>query len=395
MPPPTRRSLLRDPFSAAVALVAGGLGALGARELDWSGVAAAPTALTPCSEAPTTLLWPLGTDGYQPRLLYSSHDQFQKFSADAAVHQGIDIGGCEDEWVYAAAPGTVVHVWGVGTNDSTIVVSDGDDLSRGYMYQHVDDLQFGEGLDVERNDALGKLVAFSGFTGFNHLHFRWVKGCEDPPCDDWEEDLDVANPLPLFPARMDHDLPTVHDLGPAHGVPGPFLFYAHSDKAQASPLVGALSGSVDIVACVTESFPGTASPACPPGVGCSAGFSTDIAPYRLTVCIVLAQPKTSGTQRDPQVVVYRNSIELEGPAPDVVNPDDLPQYYSKDGVGNYTTDRPLFVLTHCADTDGFWNTAANLPSGTTSPVDLQVELVVEDTSGNVRVATMDIAVTLP
>jgi murein DD-endopeptidase MepM/ murein hydrolase activator NlpD len=390
------RSVLGQPLEVLLAVFATGLGSLYVHELDRRSVAAAPPAFTPCEDARPGLIWPLGTDGYEPRKLYSTHDQFQEFGGSPSVHQGIDIGACEDEWVYAAASGRVVLSFPSGVYDG-LVVSDGDDLSKGFKYQHLKDIQFTTGQCVERDDALGKVRNFTPFSSFDHVHFQFVqKGCgaDPPPCDDWVTEVDAGNPLLLFPARMDSARPTVHDLGPANSRPGPLLFFKDNDKASALD-PNALNGSVDIVGCVTERFPDGAATACPSAAGCSQGFSTDVAPYRLTVS-VLWDYEASSTSNPcvPQRVLYHNSIRLDGPSPDVMTAADLPSFYRSDGVGNYTEDRPLFVLTHCANSGGSWNTASGLEN-VTLPVDLEVELVVEDTSGNVTVETMDVTVTSP
>jgi murein DD-endopeptidase MepM/ murein hydrolase activator NlpD len=379
-------SIQRQPLSALLALAIAGLGSFGLRELAASNAATAPPPLNPCEDARVGLVWPLGLHGYEPRKLYSTHDQFQHFPPDdPMVHQGMDIGGCKDDWVYAAAPGKVVLVYPAGTY-SAIIVSDGDDLARGYKYQHLYDYQFGEKEEVHRDDALGKLVQFTDFTGFEHVHFQVVKAVCDhgaKSCDEWKNEVDLDNPLPLFPARMDAARPVVHDLGPDHSLPGPFLFYADGDTT--TPLdPAALEGSVDVVACVIEGFPGTVVPACSSGAGCASGFSTDVAPYRLTVCVLEAQ--STSDPRKPQRVLYHNSIRLDGPALDGA----LPEYYRDDGVGDYVTDRPLFVMTHCAAAGGAWDTSSGLTGN--PPCALQVELVVEDTSGNVAVETMDVTV---
>jgi hypothetical protein len=332
------------------------------------------------------LVWPLGSDGYEPCELYDSHGQYM-YIADwyvtPSTHRGIDIGACPGDPVYAVAAGTVVEVQGEGGQYATVFVSDGDSADVAWKYQHLDEIVVDPEQPVQRDELLGYIVKYDDFCGFDHLHLQRVTYSWDTDSDGkeilWEQD--AGNPLPLLPARADASAPVASSTDAAGAPTDPLQLYdADWNELERDPATGELEleGKIQVVARASELFPGRGPAFCSSWECCEAGFAKLLAPYRLSLSVLVPVDPDADTAlaRTTFKPVYHNTIELSGPNSDAEKLAD--ELYHPDSAADYTERELLFVLTHGSD----------LELDATGVDSYRFELLVEDTSGNVAVQRM-------
>src|SRR5688572_5259631 len=118
-----------------------------------------------------------------PTVLYTTYGQYVDLEEDvypAELHAGIDIGACPDgqSKVLALEEGYVVkstfedgQARPVDYTRHHVIVSRGEDRSRGILYGHLADTQFSLGAKVPRGAFLGSVVNWET-SGFDHLHLQ-------------------------------------------------------------------------------------------------------------------------------------------------------------------------------------------------------------------------------
>jgi hypothetical protein len=346
------------------------------------------------SGAEADLVWPLGLNGYEPRILYNTAGQWVDVDGPK-WHQGIDLGARPLEYVFAVEDGTVVATDLV--EDSTdqfqcVVVSRGEDLTNGIKYMHLASSLVDVGDPVVRDQVLGTVVEWSASCGFDHLHLQVVTNNSPEAANEsvWQlaHALDSGNPLLLFAARPDSKPPVLAPQATKDGLEAMLLLFEDGTTDEVAP--DAVSGPIDVVARVHDLFPGTGpvfdkdtSPCAeqPPAV--------ELAPLRLELRVVVPEPEPDEPvlERRPfGETVYTNVIDLSGAVPPLV--EDPTSIYREESKGTYTEHDLLFVLTHDKETAlGAWDPE---DSGV-----YRLDLVVQDASYNVTSYSMHVTVELP
>lgn len=336
-----------------------------------------------CADGPVPVVWPLGDDGFRPRRLYDSHGQFLDVlhvPNSAFLHQGIDIGACPGEVVYAVEAGKVVYIGGStdpGADSRHLFVADADDPSASWLYQHLDEIWVGEDAEVVRDQALGTVASFDAAPHFTHVH---LQRCVLPGgVGAWLSNRrDGGDPMRWLAARADPQRPEVLPV-PASVASAPRLrfFVDGSDVERAED---ELAGeTLDVVARVRDLFPGDAPLDCTDSP-CSMGSSeVDVTPARISfqVLVLEEDPGFPGSPRAVGSSVYSNVIDLSGP---LLNPSGAAaSVFFAGSKADYDAEREFHVvLTHCLDgTDKPWH----VDDGGA----LLLQLVLEDASGNVAV----------
>lgn len=346
-----------------------------------------------CEDGSIPVVWPLGATGFEPQRLLDSHGQFLQFGSDLAyVHEGIDIAACVGDEVYAVEDGTVDYVSDDGGKGwGYILVRDTDEPTLGWKYMHLTDIAVDTGAkkQVLRDQFLGRVVEFPDATGFDHLHL------ERMAVKSGASKLDLTSknggdPLPLLAARADASPPRRLPFGAPHPTAAGFLFYEISSGTLLGP--GDLSGrEVEIVARVSEMFPGVGAPACAASSSACSGTSVpmEVTPRRISLGIFHQLEDPSGTifPRTRLEKVFHNVIDLTIPVRDIADPswssttlEDAEAFaahvYHEDSQGDYAERNFLVKLTRCP-IDG---------SGTfefDESGEYLLQLVLEDSSGNV------------
>jgi hypothetical protein len=349
-----------------------------------SGTSAASGSQSICEPDRGPVVWPLGFDGFEPRELYHTHGQFECYEGwlHARAHQGIDIAACEGDRVFAVAPGKVVWVVDIPGYVYNAVYVEGDD-GQGIKYQHFSEIAVEVDDLVERDQELGKVTKWDAYAGYEHLHLQIVEPMVTsiPVVSPWQITQDVGNPLPIFAARPDCVPPTIHPL-PSGSSPTEVYFSFYEDGGGVEVSAAALVGkSVDVVADVSELFPGRGPLTCSVNACREVRSSKLLAPYRLTLNVLVPVDKTA--PREVYDITKTFRIELSGP---VLLQEEFAQYlYLPASEGGYEERRMLFLLTNCVETGvGAWTAE--------SGKSYRLELTVEDTSGNATVRFQDIVV---
>lgn len=346
---------------------------------------------SPCLDGPVPLVWPLGDTGFAAQRLLDSHGQFLQFDADPPfVHEGVDIAACPGDPVYAVEVGTVDLVSDDGgLGYAYVLVRDEDEPTSGWKYMHLKNIVVDETDVVQRDQLLGEVVEFPETTGFDHLHL------ERMAVKSGSSKLDLmarsgGNPLEWLTARSDASPPQRMAFGPPHLPAVGFLFFEVPGGGPVAP--ANLAGkTVDIVARVSETFPGAGAPACD-GIASSCGASAtpmEIMPVRISLGIFQELDSPTGTV-DRHITlkrVFHNVIDLTIPIVDIEDPasagatlEDAQAFaahvYRAGSKGDYVDRHFLVNLTRCPiDGSGsFEFDAAN---------EYRLQLVLEDASGNV------------
>jgi hypothetical protein len=354
--------------------------ALGAWKSSSTTVSPAPQV---CDEGPVPVVWPIGPDGFVARRLYDSHGQFLDLTgSDPFIHRGVDVAACVDDVVYAVEAGVVEYVYeDVGGDASQLYVSDSVDGSLGWYYMHLDKIYVVEGDTVHRDQALGTVVEFDDYTGFDHVHLQRVTPWSE--ADGWSGEItDAGNPLSWLVSRADGKAPAVLPH-PAPMPPGVhFRFFEDGGSSAVLPV--SLSGKkVDVVVNVRELFPGAGAPACSTSTCAPVAMVHEIMPMRLSFGIfeIEDDPAGSGFPRKVVDEVFHNVIDLTQP---FTSETELAGYVYRDGsIGNYTERLFLVDLTHC-QTDGVGSFEFKKAG------DYLLQVVLEDASGNVGVRSITV-----
>lgn len=356
----------------------------------------APSPVRTCANGQVPIPWPLGDSGFQARRLLTSHGQYLDLPLDDLgddwppfLHRGIDLAACVGDEVYAIESGWVEDVsFGLVDGYNQVVIADDDEDDVGWSYLHLDTVHVEVGEFVERDQAIGTVIAFPRWGGYDHLHLQRVAPAAGAGASLFDGQIDAGNPLPMLVARADDRPPRV--LAPDMPVPAvvPFRFYEDDDPSK--PLLpGALDGAkVDVIARVEEVFPGTGKPFCPPIVCDGKTIAHEIMPVRISFSIFRTVPAPDGISYPATVRKreFHNVIELDR---DLLY-EDGPELkiYQAETVSTYTERKFVILLTHCQDTGAgsfkFSESGEHL-----------LQLVLEDASSNTTVREMTIDVSAP
>lgn len=376
------------------------------RRVAWALAGVASAAWLAAAPAPqgadAPLAWPLGPDGSIARVLYSTHGQYLDVGYGAFAHEGIDIAAAPNEPVYAIADGLVVYS-SVGDSGAKalyqeLIVSIGEDLSRGIRYLHLATSEVRVGDAVQQDQLLGTVVDWEDVSSeepsccYDHLHLQAVSyGSE---AKEWSAAYvaDSGDPLPLLDTSGDVEPPWLVPLTLDDGTTADVLVvddesWKALDPGGRTPDAWddlRTGRAVDIVAAFHDGSGGEDPPAAGTGDVCSCTASRDVAPsrfeLRVTPLDAAGNPLTeSGTELP--------SLSMEGPisSPTGVAGDN----YYEGSVGRYTERELRFVLTHDAGSRaGAWTPP--------SAGKYRIEITVTDAAGNtLTVPPVDVTVESP
>lgn len=321
-----------------------------------------------CEDGPVPVVWPLGSTGFEPRSLLTSHGQYLQFgSGTPYVHEGIDIAACIGDEVYAVEDGTVVGYYddgGMGYGE--VVIRDADDPKRGWYYVHLKEIAVNTTVEkrhVLRGQFLGLVADFPESTGFDHLHLERleVEDASDDLGDAGTTPRSSDDPLNWLTPRADSSPPRRLPFGAPHPVSAGYLFFEVGADTPLTP--NELAGKdVEIVARVSEMFPGALPTTCTPIAAACAGTDgpMEITPRRMSFGIFheLDDPSGASLLRSHLERVYHNVIDLSLPVKDIEFPDwatsttearqVLANYvFREDSKGDYVERHFLIRLTSC------------------------------------------------
>ena len=374
-----------------------------AQSRSWAVIACAPLAyvgLTTLGASPLRepaaepssveyLSWPLGADGSIPRALYSTHGQYWKLgSADAYLHQGLDISACPREPVFAVEAGTVVHKSFASTGGDPqyqeLIISRGSDFTHGIRYLHLGGSRVDVGDKVERDELIGTVVNWDVWCSYDHLHLQSYSYPERPASGVWNASYakDDGNPIALFDPATDKELPFCNSITTTlPSGSAKILFFKNDTDTELDP--ADLSGSIDVVAslhdlCFSE------HPVCSStSSGCSDKSSFEVAPYQVTLKIRGPMPTAGETERatasvaekdfDPIQLELAIGTDLECKLADI--------YYKSSSLGQYDQRDQRFVLTHGLYTSpGSWDP---------TPGTYEVSVEIQDRANNFLTISMN------
>jgi hypothetical protein len=346
-------------------------------------------------------VWPLGPDGSIARVLYSTHGQYVDVGYGAFAHEGIDIAAAPNEPVYAIAAGLVVYS-SVGDSDAKslyqeLIVSSGEDLSRGVRYLHLATSEVQVGDVVEQDQLLGTVVDWEDVYSeepsccYDHLHLQVVSyGSE---AREWSGAYveDGGNPLSLLDLSADIEPPwlvpsTLDDGTTADVLVVDDQSWKVLDPGGRTPDAWddlQAGRAVDIVAAFHD-LSGGEDPPVGAGDGCSCSASRELAPHhfelRITPLDDAGDALAPGGTELP-------SLSLEGP---IRSPSGMAtDSYFEGSAGTYTERELRFVLTHDAGSrSGAWTPP--------SAGKYRIEITVSDAAGNtLTVPPVDVTVESP